>query len=236
MTSARSLRTGLLAALLATSALAADARELTLGLITPPGHVRTPVAQRIAETLPEVSGGTLTLAVFPAGQFGSEQEAFRQRSTGLLDAEIMTAAITSLCAPSLPGWFTPCLFRDVEAVVAAAGTPAAAEMPAELQAAGLHPIGCSFAGMRQILMRNSPGETPADLAGRKIRILPFPAMKLWGEAVGAVPTPVKLTEVSQSLQTGLPHGIDIDLDALVSLRFGEVPAIRPSRTTWPSPP
>lgn len=236
MTSARSLRNGLLAALLATSALAADARELTLGLITPPGHVRTPVAQRIAETLPEVSGGTLTLAVFPAGQFGSEQEAFRQRSTGLLDAEITTAAITSLCAPSLPGWFTPCLFRDVEAVVAAAGTPAAAEMPAELQAAGLHPIGCTFAGMRQILMRKSPGKTPADLAGRKIRILPVPAMKLWGEAVGAVPTPVKLTEVYQSLQTGLPHGIDIDLDALVSLRFGEVPAIRPSRTTWPSPP
>ena len=75
-------------------AASAEARELRMGVITPPSHVWTKVANRIAEKLPEATGGALTVAVFPAGQLGSEQEMFQQMSTGLLDAGLMTAAIT----------------------------------------------------------------------------------------------------------------------------------------------
>ncbi len=211
-----------LAALMTAAAIAAEARELQMGVITPPSHVWTKVANRIAEKLPEATGGSLTLAVFPAGQLGSEQEMFQQLSTGLLDSGLMTAAITSLRAPSMQGWFTPYLFKDVSAAIAAAETPAATDMLAELDAAGLHGMGYTFAGMRHILMKDAPAMTTADLANKKIRIVPFPAMKVWWGAVGAVPTPVNLTEVYQALQTGLLDGIDIDLDALVGLKFQEV--------------
>lgn len=216
-------RSALLTALLTSAmTLAAEARELRMGLITPPSHVWTQVADRIAEKLPEASGGALTLAVFPAGQLGSEQEMFQQLSTGLLDSGLMTAAITSLRAPSLQGWFTPYLFGDVSQAIRAAETPAAGEMLGELDKAGLHGLGYTFAGMRQILMKEAPATDPAELKNRKIRIVPFPAMKTWWQAVGAVPTPVNLTEVYQALQTGLLDGIDIDLDALVGLKFNEV--------------
>jgi TRAP-type C4-dicarboxylate transport system substrate-binding protein len=211
-----------LAAMMTAAAIAAEARELRMGVITPPSHVWTKVANRIAEKLPEATGGSLTLAVFPAGQLGSEQEMFQQLSTGLLDSGLMTAAITSLRAPSMQGWFTPYLFTDVSAAITAADTPAAKDMLAELDAAGLHGMGYTFAGMRHILMKDAPAMTTADLANKKIRIVPFPAMKVWWGAVGAVPTPVNLTEVYQALQTGLLDGIDIDLDALVGLKFQEV--------------
>lgn len=201
---------------------AAEARELRMGVITPPSHVWTKVANRIAEKLPEASGGDLSLAVFPAGQLGSEQEMFQQMSTGLLDAGLMTAAITSLRAPSMQGWFTPYLFKDVSATIAAADTPAAGQMLDELKVAGLHGMGYTFAGMRHILMKDDPATAIADLENKKIRIVPFPAMKIWWQSVGAVPTPVNLTEVYQALQTGLLDGIDIDLDALVGLKFNEV--------------
>ena len=202
--------------------LAAQARELRMGLITPPSHVWTKVAERMAEKLPEATDGELTLAIFPAGQLGTEQEMFQQLSTGLLDAGLMTAAITSLRAPSLQGWFTPYLFPDVTAAIAAADTPAAQEMLGELDRAGLHGMGYTFAGMRHILMRDEPATDIAALQNKKIRIVPFPAMKVWWQAVGAVPTPVNLTEVYQALQTGLLDGVDIDLDALVGLKFQEV--------------
>jgi TRAP-type transport system periplasmic protein len=70
-----------LVAALATTALAslairANARELRMGLITPPSHVWAKVASRIAEKLPEATGGNLTLSVFPAGQLGVEHEMF----------------------------------------------------------------------------------------------------------------------------------------------------------------
>jgi len=223
MTFAKFTTTALAGAAMATlMAVSAEARELRMGVITPPSHVWTKVANRIAEKLPEATGGELTVAVFPAGQLGSEQEMFQQMSTGLLDAGLMTAAITSLRAPSLQGWFTPYLFDGVEDAIKASETPAAADMLKELNAAGLQGLGYTFAGMRHILMKDAPITSAEDLKNKKIRIVPFPAMKTWWEAVGAVPTPVNLTEVYQALQTGLLDGIDIDLDALVGLKFGEV--------------
>ncbi|SOB99979.1 TRAP-type C4-dicarboxylate transport system substrate-binding protein [Rhodobacter sp. JA431] len=222
MTFAKVSRATILAALMSTVALGAQARELRMGVITPPSHVWTKVANRIAEKLPEATEGGLTLAVFPAGQLGSEQEMFQQMSAGLLDAGLMTAAITSLRAPSMQGWFTPYLFADVGEAVQASSLPAAQAMLDELQAANLHGMGYTFAGMRQILMKDAAAQSVADLSGQKIRIVPFPAMKVWWGAIDAVPTPVNLTEVYQALQTGLLDGIDIDLDALVGLKFDEV--------------
>lgn len=200
----------------------AEARELRMGLITPPSHVWTKVAERMAEKLPEATNGELTIAIFPGGQLGVEQEMFQQMSGGLLDSGLMTAAITSLRAPSMQGWFTPYLFADVEFAAAAADTQGAKDMLAQLDRAGLVGLGYTFAGQRHILMKGAPATSPADLQQKKIRIVPFPAMKTWWEAIGAVPTPVNLTEVYQGLQSGLLDGIDIDLDALVGLKFDEV--------------
>ncbi|TKW67254.1 MAG: TRAP transporter substrate-binding protein [Paracoccus denitrificans] len=200
----------------------AAAKELRMGLITPPSHVWTKVAERMAEKLPEATNGELTIAVFPGGQLGVEQEMFQQMSGGLLDSGLMTAAITSLRAPSMQGWFTPYLFTDVTDAASAADTQAAKDMLAQLDQAGLVGLGYTFAGQRHILMKGAAATTPEDLAQKKIRIVPFPAMMTWWEAIGAVPTPVNLTEVYQGLQSGLLDGIDIDLDALVGLKFEEV--------------
>jgi TRAP-type transport system periplasmic protein len=210
------------AIVMAAAATGAESRELSMGLITPPSHVWTQVANRMAERLPEESDGALTLSVFPAGQLGTEQEMFQQLGSGLLDSAIMTAAITSLRAPSLSGWFSPYLFEDVADAAAAAETEAAQEMLDELEAAGLVGLGYTFAGMRHILLRQGTVDTPADLANQKIRIVPFAAMQTWWNAAGAVPTPVNLGEVYSGLQTGLLDGIDIDLDALVGLSLYEV--------------
>lgn len=207
---------------LSATVVSAQGKELRIGLITPPPHVWTQVANRMAETLPDESIGALSLSVFPAGQLGTEQEMFQQLGTGLLDAALMTAAISSLRAPSLAGWFTPYLFRDVASAAAAADSPAAQAMLDELGRAGVKGLGYTFAGMRHILMRDGLIEGPGDLANQKIRIVPFPAMQTWWQAVGAVPTPVNLGDVYSGLHRGMLDGIDIDLDALVGLNLQEV--------------
>lgn len=198
------------------------AEELKMGLITPPSHVWTRAAQRFADTLKERSGGALTVAIFPAGQLGAEPEMFQQMQAGLLDMGIMTGALTSLREPSIQGWFTPFLFTSVEQAAAAAKTPAAQQMLANLDKIGLKGLGYSFAGMRHILKREGTVGSLGDLKGQKIRIVPFPAMKVWWEATGAVPTPVQLPDIYQALQNGLLDGVDIDLDALVGSKFQEV--------------
>lgn len=211
-------------ALMAGLTLSAQTRaeELKLGLITPPPHVWTKAANHFGDLLKEKSGGELTVVVFPSGQLGAEPEMFQQMQAGILDMGIMTGALTSLREPSIQGWFTPFLFHSVEDAAAAAKTPAAQEMLGNLEKLGLKGLGYSFAGMRHILMREGTISGLSDLKGKKIRIVPFPAMKVWWEATGAVPTPVQLPDIYQALQNGLLDGVDIDLDALVGLKFQEV--------------
>lgn len=214
-----------LAAAVATSSaitFGAHAVELKMGLITPPNHVWTQAAQHFADTLKERSNGDLTVAIFPGGQLGNEPEMFQQLQGGLLDMGFMTGALTSLREPSIQGWFTPFLFENVEQAAAAAKTPAAKQMLDNLEQIGLKGLGYSFAGMRHILKRDGTVDDLSDLQGQKIRIVPFPAMRTWWDATGAVPTPVQLPDVYQALQNRLLDGVDIDLDALVGSKFHEV--------------
>lgn len=214
------------AALLGASLLAASApalaTELRMGLITPPQHIWTQAAERLAGAVAERSDGELTIAIFPAGQLGDEPAMFSQMETGLLDLGIMTAAITSQREPSIVGWFTPFLFDGVEQAAQAADTPAAQQMLENLQSNGLHAFGYTFAGMRHILMRDGRVESLGDLNRKKLRIIPITAMQTWWRATGAAPTPVHLPEVYQGLQNRMLDGIDIDLDALVGAGFHEV--------------
>lgn len=53
---------------------------------------------------------------------------FSQRETGLLDMDIMTAALTSQREPSIVGWFRPFLFDSVEEVAQTTETEAAQQM------------------------------------------------------------------------------------------------------------
>jgi tripartite ATP-independent transporter DctP family solute receptor len=209
------------ASLLAASAPAL-AKELRLGMITPPQHIWTQTAEKFAKNVAGQSDGELTVALFPAGQLGDESAMFSQMESGLLDMGIMTSALTSQREPSMVGWFTPFLFDSVEQAAQATETEAAQLMLDNLESKGLHAFGYTFAGMRHILMRDQHVTTIEDVAGKNMRIIPFTAMNTWWRAMDARPTPISLPDVYQGLQNGMLDGVDIDLDALVGSGFYEV--------------
>lgn len=199
-----------------------EAAEFRLGLITPPSHVWTQASNRFAEQLAAETKGEITVRVFPGGQLGSEADMMQQMQSGVLEMAWLTAAVVSNRVPSYFAWFTPFLLKDVEQAIAAGNTPTAKQLLAELEPLGIKGQGYMFAGMRQILMRSGEIRSEADLANKKIRIYPFPATQAWYQGARAVPTPVGLTEVYQSLNNGLLDGVDIDFDALVGLSLQQV--------------
>jgi TRAP-type transport system periplasmic protein len=225
-TSRASRRHTLTITLLSASLLAVStpllAKELRLGMITPPQHIWTQTAEQFAEAVAERSDGELSIALFPAGQLGDESAMFSQMESGLLDMGIMTAALTSQREPSIVGWFTPFLFDSVEAAARATETEAAQQMLDNLEDKGLHAFGYTFAGMRHILMRGQHVTDSENVAGKNMRIIPFAAMNTWWRAMDARPTPISLPDVYQGLQSGMLDGVDIDLDALVGSGFYEV--------------
>jgi len=84
-------------------------------------------------------------------------------------------------------------------------------------------LGATFFGTRQVgLKPNKKINTPADLAGVKLRMPPGDAWQLLGRSLGANPTPMAYAETYTGLQTGAIDGQDNPLPNVQNMKFYEV--------------
>ena len=211
-----------IAAIVLSGVSIAQARELRLATIAPESHNWTGVVRKLSKELAAHPELDLQIAVFPSAQLGQEPETMQQVEFGLLDMGVFTVASLSTRAPSLNGWFTPYLFKDVASAGAARKLPAAGKMLDDLSKTGIVGLGYTMAGMRHILSRSQPITSAAELKNKKVRITPFNASKIWWDALGAVPTPIPPSSLYQALQTGVIDLVDVDLDLMNSLSLYEV--------------
>ena len=196
-------------------------RTFKIAHVVQESHVWNATAKKFGEELSNLSDGRLNVEIYPASQLGAEADMVQQIETGAIDFGFMTNAYMSSREDSLNGWFMPYLFNNLEEAVALRESEEAKQMLETLSSQGLLGLDFAFAGNRHVLMKDGFAETPADLKGKKIRIIGSPAMQSYWEKVGAGPVAMPLTEVYTSLQTGVIDGIDIDLDALVTEKYYE---------------
>jgi TRAP-type C4-dicarboxylate transport system substrate-binding protein len=84
-------------------------------------------------------------------------------------------------------------------------------------------LGPTFFGTRQVgLKTNKKINTPADMAGIKLRMPGGDAWQLLGRSLGANPTPMAYAEVYTGLQTGAIDGQDNPLPNVQNMKFYEV--------------
>ena len=84
-------------------------------------------------------------------------------------------------------------------------------------------LGPTFFGTRQVgLKPKKRVNTPADMAGVKLRMPPGDAWQLLGRSIGANPTPMAYAEVYTGLQTGVIDGQDNPLPNVQNMKFFEV--------------
>ena len=96
---------------------------------------------------------------------------------------------------------------------------------------GIEVIRPVYFGARQVNLKpDKKINTPADLAGIKLRMPPGEFWQFLGESIGANPTPVAYAELYTALQTGAVDGQD---NPLVASRLDEVlrgdVAVRPDQ-------
>src|SRR5204862_459590 len=84
-------------------------------------------------------------------------------------------------------------------------------------------LGPTFFGTRQVGLRAKKRiNTPADMAGIKLRMPPGDAWQLLGRSLGANPTPMAFAETYTGLQTGAIDGQDNPLPNVQAMKFYEV--------------
>jgi tripartite ATP-independent transporter DctP family solute receptor len=127
----------------------------------------------------------------------------------------------------IPAWSiltSAYLFRDADHLQKTFAGPIGAEFKKmvkdQIGAQILTPV---YFGTRQVNLRSTKKiNTPADMAGTKLRMPPGEAWQLLGEAMGANPTPVAFAELYTALQSGAVDGQDNPLPTSRTMKFYEV--------------
>ena len=127
----------------------------------------------------------------------------------------------------LPAWSvltSAYLFRDANHLNAFFSSDLGAEMKKMVEDdLKVKILGPTFFGTRQVgLKPKKKINTPADMAGIKLRMPAGDAWQLLGRSLGANPTPLAYAEVYTALQTGAIDGQDNPLPNVQNMKFYEV--------------
>lgn len=208
---------------LSAPALAQKVTEFRYGHMNPPTSAAGMQANWLAEAIAKHSNGQIKVTVYPSSQLGKLQELAEAVSTGTIALSHNTAAgIGSLHEP-FAALDTPYLYRDVDHLmkVMDIGSPVMKKLNDGLiKDAGVRVLYAYYFGTRQ-LTTNKAVKQPADLAGLKIRAIPFPIYMATVEAMGAVPVPVDWSEVPTALATGKVNGQENPVNVVLSSKLYE---------------
>ena len=178
----------------------ASARELTLGM---QDNEATPVykgAEEFARKLEEISGGELTVNLFPSATLGDFKAMVQQAQAGELDMVITGYPDMSYTIPELKLIGAPYVVGDYAQLKEIVAGPWGQEMTAKFEEQGIHVLDVWYYGTRQTTA-NKPINSIEDMAGLRLRTPNVPFLIAYAEAVGATPAPVAFPEVYLALQT-----------------------------------
>lgn len=212
-----------LATLLLASPQAAHAQKVLLRLSTP----ATPTDQRsVALTevfAPAIAGFATFEGHWNATLFkqGTELEAIAR---GNLDMSLTSAQELATLIPEWSIFTSGYLLRDAEHQRKVFESPIMDDMKARVESKlGVKLLTVMYLGRRQLNLRTDKQiNTPADLAGIKLRMPGTNAWQFLGTALGANPVPMAFTEVYTGLQTGAIDGQDNPLPTDKDSKFYEV--------------
>jgi TRAP-type C4-dicarboxylate transport system substrate-binding protein len=214
------------AGLVSTKAGAADTIHLTMGHVAPPQTTYQQAAVRFADNLKELSGGTIVVDIVPGGALGSPPEMWVQTRTNTLDIHLIDIGAIIMMkegAPFLVTW-APYLFKDQDQFHRFLDSDLFKEMMDQVEAE----TGVVYGGFvgdrppRAVTTRDTPVRTPDDLKGLKIRTPGHPFIIQAFESWGAVPTPLKASEMFLALKSGLVDGQDNGIIDFVGAGYWEV--------------
>ena len=214
---------GMLVGIAALAATTADARELRIAPGAPPAHPsHSHLYSKLAELLPEVSGGNLTAQVL-----GPEVVGLGQMKDGLQSQLVEIGNLLPLYFPadlpnmSLAGELA--LSGREPHAMAAAMTEymvTCATCQEEMKKFGVTYLGSGSSDV-YALLTNRPVRTAEDVKGLRLRSGGAPFSR-WAENFGAVPANIGVGDTFESMSQGVIDGSIASIGDLLSFRLVEL--------------
>lgn len=178
-------------------------------------------AAKFAKDLQAELGDAHTVEFYADAQLGDEKELMQKLRLGTVQFTLISSIMTNV-APEFALFDMPFLVQDRAHLKAIDADIVQGTLGPKAEGVGLKVLSTWENGFRQITNNSRPINTPADLAGLKIRT---PSSE-WRVAMfkewGANPTPMSFSEVFVALQTGTMDGQENPLTNIVGANFQEV--------------
>jgi tripartite ATP-independent transporter DctP family solute receptor len=186
---------------------------------------QTLYADEVAALIKQRTNGRVEIQVFANSQLGGVGEMVDGIKAGSIAMGHHDFASLGKILPATAVFNTPYVYRDPEHSLRATDSrtsPALLEINKQLvDKGGMRIVGSFFQGTRQLTSKEKV-LSPADMQGKKYRGVP---VKLWSSmltGMGAVATPVEVSELATALATGLVVGQENPLPNIFNLKLFEV--------------
>jgi len=186
---------------------------------------QTLYADEVARLVKERTNGRVEIQVFANSQLGGVGEMVDGVKSGAISMGHHDFASLGKIVPNTAVFNTPFVYRDPGHALRATDprtSKALQEINKELVEKGnMRIVGSFFQGTRELTSKEKV-LSPKDMQGKKYRGVP---VKLWSSMItgmGAVATPVEVSELATALATGLVVGQENPLPNIYNLKLYEV--------------
>ena len=195
---------------------------LKLGHTQDTGHPVHLGMEHMKSRLEELSGGRVTIDIYPSSVLGNENQCIEQLQDGSLAMTKTSAAAIENFIPIMSVYSMPYLFRDADHY----WTVLEGEIGKKLLESGeskfLRGLCYYDAGSRNFYTKDKPIKTPDDLKGMKIRVMNSRTAVEMVKAMGGSPTPISFGELYSALSQGIVDGAENNPPSFTSSKHSEV--------------
>lgn len=158
----------------------------------------------------------LSLQVFAGAQLGEESEIIQQTRAGAIDLARVNLANLADSAPLCSLLCLPELIQSGEHLTRVLASPIGDDIAQALAEIGLVLLAFYPSGSRSFYNRLRKIESPADMAGMRIRIQSCEVMRRMILALGGYPVELGFSQLPSALQAGLVDAAENNLPSYVS--------------------
>lgn len=187
------------------------------------GGTQWEVGSQFAKLVEEHSKGEFSVALFPNGQLGSEQETVQNCRLGTLDFAVVAINNVTPFSPKVGLLTLPYMILSLEDAVKLTQGPIGQELNEDtIKSAGVRMLGWAYSGFRVLTNSKRPVKTVKDLQGLVIRVPKNAIMIDTYKSWGLNPTPMSWDETFTALQQKVVDGQDNPYITNYVMKFYEV--------------
>jgi tripartite ATP-independent transporter DctP family solute receptor len=195
---------------------------LKLGHGLDTGHPVHKAMEFMKERLEALSGGNVTIDIYPSSVLGSETQCIEQLQNGSLAMTKTSAAAMENFIPAMAVYGLPYVFRDADHYWAVLNGEVGQGLLRQGEGKFLRGLCYYDGGSRNFYTKDKPIKTPDDLKGLKIRVMNSKTAIDMVKAMGGAPTPIAWGELYSALAQGTVDGAENNLPSFTSNKHYEI--------------